>query len=153
MDVLEERKQRENQWQYNKWLSCGFKGEMTVNDCGWCSNGVYFEPPNQYVLFNKPRYNASIEYMRLPNEKWIAGSHTLFPSHGWAYGLSVWNKQYDTKEGAVSAEISKIEKSLDRFDKKKFVLDAIQACKNEFKESPVGVDFETVTRFEQISLF
>jgi len=153
MGTFDERKVRENRAIYEKWLSCGFQGEMILNDCGWCVNGIYFEPKNSYVLFDKWPFHATIEYMQFPNGKWIAGSHTNFPIHGWAYGLSVWNEQFETKEEAVIKEIQKIEKSLTEKDKKKFVLDGIQTCKNHFKKPLFEVVFEPTAQFEQVSLF
>ena len=39
-ESFQERKERENQKRYKKWLSCGFTGEMHINDCGWCDNGL-----------------------------------------------------------------------------------------------------------------
>lgn len=152
-ETFEERQKRENESLYKKWLACGFQGEMKINDCGWCINGVYFEPKNQYVLFEKFPFKSSIEYMQLPNGKWIAGSHGTFPIHGWGHGLSVWCEQYDTKEQAVNSQIDYIEKSLEKRDKKPFVLQAIQTCRNMFKEPAFEMVFEPTSQFEQVSLF
>ena len=153
MSEFDERKKRENQNHYAKWLSCGFKGEMKLNDCGWCINGVHFEPKNQYVLFDKIPFKASIEYMQLPNGKWIAGSHGNFPLHGWGWGLSIFNEQFNTMEEAVNNQIDHIENSLEEKDKKKFVLDGIQTCRNHFKKQTFEMAFNPMSEFEQTSLF
>ena len=39
-ETFDERKEQDNARQYRQWLSCGFKGEMHVNDAGWCDNGL-----------------------------------------------------------------------------------------------------------------
>ena len=73
--------------------------------------------------------------------------------HGYGYGISVWSKQFDTENEAVTNEINRIENSLTDKDKKPFVLNAIQTCRNEFKESLFEVVFEPQAQFEQVSLF
>ena len=45
------------------------------------------------------------------------------------------------------------EQSLYEKDKKKFVLDAIQRCRNEFKSADVELAFDATARFNQMSLF
>lgn len=155
-ETFEERKKRENDALYQKWLSCGFTGEMRINECGWCVNGVSLsnhEQAKKVVLFEKWPFKSHIEYMQLPNGKWISGSSCTFPLHGWGHGLSIWCKQYETKEEAVTKELDVIEKSLEERDKKKFVLDAIQTCRNEFKEAQFEMAFEPVAQFEQVALF
>ena len=48
----------------------------------------------------------------------------------------------------------KIEKALEEKDRKKFVLDALQTCRNHFKApSLLEVAFEPMAQFEQIALF
>ena len=91
--------------------------------------------------------------MQLPNKKWIVGSWLDCPLHGYCHGISVWSKQYDTESEAISAELAKIEKSLEERDKKKFVLDAIQTCRNNYKESLFEMAFAPAAQFEQVTLF
>lgn len=156
MGVFEERQERENKRQYEKWLSCGFRGNMEIDKNGWCVNGLSFykeENIERKILFDKAHFIGRIEFMELPNGNWISGSSCTFPLHGWGHGLSVWNKQYETKEEAVTKELDYIENSLEERDKKKFVLDAIQTCRNEFKEATFKTVFEPSAQFEQIDLF
>ncbi len=156
-NTFEERQRIENERQYRQWLSCGFSGEMEVNDSGWCTNGISFykdERLQKWVLFDKPYFRASIEYLQFPNGKWAAGSSATFPLHGWGHGVSVWSKQYNTRQEAIFEQIDYIEHSLyDGKDKKKFVMDALQCCRNKFKETDVEMAFEPTAQFEQVSLF
>lgn len=155
-ETFKERQERENKRQYQKWLSCGFKGEMEVNEHGWCTNGLGLfkdEKVKKKILFDKPRFVAIVEYMQLPNRKWISGSYCTFPLHGWAHGISIWDKQYETKEEAVTSELNYIEKALDEKDRKPFVLNAIQTCRNEFKVALFEMVFEPMAQFEQVALF
>lgn len=153
-ETFEERKERENQRQYQKWLSCGFVGEMCLNDCGWCENGVSFsEQAKKIILFDKYPFSANIEYLQLPNKKWIAGSRLICPLHGYGYGISVWSKQFDTENEAVTNEINRIENSLTDKDRKPFVLNAIQTCRNKYKKEMFETAFEPTAQFEQVTLF
>ena len=156
-ETFTERQQRENQRQYQQWLSCGFKGEMHLNDCGWCDNGISLsnhEQAKKIILFDKHPFSAHIEYMELPNGKWIVGSWLNCPLHGYCHGISVWSKQYESESDAINAELDRIEKALEEKDRKKFVLDALQTCRNRYKEpSLLEAAFEPMSQFEQIALF
>ena len=155
-ETFDERKEQDNARQYRQWLSCGFKGEMHINDAGWCDNGLSLsdhEDAKRIDLFDKYPFRAHIEYMQLPNKKWIVGSWLDCPLHGYCHGISVWSKQYDTESEAISAELAKIEKSLEERDKKKFVLDALQTCRNNYKESLFEMAFAPAAQFEQVTLF
>ena len=153
---MDERKQIENDRQYRQWLSCGFAGEMHMNECGWCDNGLSLsnhEQAKKIVLFDKYPFSAHVEYMQLPNKKWIVGSWLSCPLHGYCHGISVWSRQYDSEADAINAELDKIERSLETKDRKPFVLDAIQACRNDYKESLFDVVFEPSAQFQQLALF
>ena len=155
-ETFDERQTRENDRQYQQWLSCGFVGEMHMNECGWCDNGISLsnhEQAKKIVLFDKYPFSAHLEYMQLPNKQWIVGSWLNCPLHGYCHGISVWSKQYDTEADAVNAELDKIEKSLETIDRKPFVMDAIQSCRNNYKESLFDVVFEPAAQFEQLALF
>ena len=155
-EAFDERQSRENDRQYRQWLSCGFTGEMHINDCGLCDNGISLskhEQAKKIILFDKHPFSAHIEYMQLPNGKWIVGSWLNCPLHGYCHGISVWSNQYDTEADAIKAEISKIEKSLEARDRKAFVIDAIQSCRNNYKENLFEMAFEPLAQFEQVSLF
>lgn len=156
METFEERQKRENEKTYRQWLSCGFVGEMRLNDCGWCVNGIALykhENAKKVTLFDKHPFSAYIEYMQLPNKKWIAGSSLNCPLHGYVHGMSVWSKQYETKNEAVTEQINMIEKSLEEKDRKPFILNAIQTYRNEFKDSPFEMAFKPASTFEQVALF
>jgi hypothetical protein len=47
-----------NQKQYKKYLSCGYTGEMTVNEYGWCDNEVRTGDMETIDLFDKDRSRA-----------------------------------------------------------------------------------------------
>ncbi len=153
---MDERKQSENDRQYRQWLSCGFTGEMHVNNAGFCDNGLSLsnhEQAKKIVLFNRYPFSAHLEYMQLPNSKWIVGSWLNCPLHGYCHGISVWSKPYNTENEAIIAELDKIERSLEPKDRKPFILDAIQTCRNTFKNSLFEAAFEPTARFEQVALF
>ena len=71
--------------------------------------------------------------------------------NGDSLGLSGFTPAGTAK--AVTAELAKIEKSLEERDKKKFVLDAIQTCRNNYKESLFEMAFAPAAQFEQVALF
>ena len=73
--------------------------------------------------------------------------------HGYGSACSVWDPQYDTKEEAITAELDRIEKALEEKDRKPFVLQALQAQRNNFKQVEIEMAFEPMTQFEQVSLF
>ena len=153
---MDERKQSVNDRQYLQWLSCGFTGEMHVNSAGWCDNGLSLsnhEHAKKIILFDKHPFYAHLEYLRLPNQKWIIGSWLSCPLHGYCHGISVWSQQYDTVSEAITSELDKIERSLGAKDRKPFVLDAIQTCRNNYKESLFDVVFEPSAQFQQLVLF
>lgn len=155
-ETFDERKERDNARQYRQWLSCGFKGKMHVNDAGWCDNGLSLsnhEQARRIELFDKFPFRAHIEYMQLPNKKWIVGSWLDCPLHGYCHGISVWSKQYDTESEAITSELDRIEDALEEKDRKKFVLQAIQTCRNQFKEAVFEMAFEPMAQFEQVVLF
>lgn len=154
--TFDERQIRENERQYQKWLSCGFTGTMHLNDYGWCDNGLSLsdhEQAKKIVLFDRHSFSAHIEYMQLPNGKWIVGSWLNCPLHGYCHGISVWSEQYETENEAVTTELDKIEKMLEPKDRRSFVLDAIQTCRNSFKENLFEMAFAPLAQFEQVTLF
>ncbi len=156
METFEQRQKRENDRQYRQWKSAGFQGEMTIDRNGWCTNGISFykdKNVKKLILFDKPYFRASIEYMQFPNGRFASGSSATFPLHGWGHGLSVWSRQHTTLQAAIYEQLDYIEKSLYEKDKKKFVLDAIQRCRNEFKSADVELAFDATARFTQMSLF
>lgn len=72
MGTFKERQEIENRQLYEKWLSCGFVGDMVLNECGWCENGIALykhENAKKVTLFDKHPFSAYIEYMQLPNKK------------------------------------------------------------------------------------
>ena len=152
--TFEDRQKRENEKYYKRWLACGFTGEMTVNKHGW------FEPVlrlhcqvETLTVFDNKGYRARIEYCHLPNGNWVAASDLTCPMHGYGSACSIWDTQYETKEEAVNKEIDRIEKALEEKDRKKFILDAIQTCRNQFKEAVFEMAFEPMAQFEQVALF
>ena len=154
--MADDRKRLEAERIYRQWLACGFKGEMRLDKYGWCTNGITFyesDGAKERVLFDKPRYRAVVKYMQFPNGKWIAGSSCTFPLHGWGHGLSIWCNQYETKAEAILSELNHIEKSLEDRDKKDFVLNGIQSCRNQFTDKEVEMAFEPSSQFEQTTLF
>ena len=50
-------------------------------------------------------------------------------------------------------ELDRIEKALEDKDRKPFVLQAIQAQRNNYKQMEIEMAFEPMTQFEQVSLF
>ena len=152
--TFEERQKRENKEYYRKWLACGFKGEIPVNEYGWFIPVLRLHyPVETLTVFNKKGYRGNIEYCQLPNKRWVAASDLTCPMHGYGSACSVWNPQYDTKEEAITAELDRIEKALEEKDRKPFVLQALQAQRNSFKKTEIEATFEPLAQFEQIALF
>lgn len=153
-ETFEERKRRENEAYYKKWLECGFTGEMPINDNGWFVPVFRLHYPVETIeVFNQKGYRASVEYCQLPNGKWVASSDLICPLHGFGGACSVWDKQYATKNEAITHELDLIEKGLEEKDRKSFVLQALQTCRNMFKEPVFEMVFEPMSQFEQVSLF
>ena len=153
-DSFKERQERENEKYYKKYLSCGFTGEMPINEYGWFIPVLRLHYPVQEItVFDKNGYSARIEYCQLPNKKWVAASDLTCPMHGYGSACSVWNKQYETKDEAITVELDRIEKALEQKDRKPFVLQAIQTKRNAFKQTEIEMAFKPMTNFEQVSLF
>ncbi len=155
METFEERQKRENQKCRDKWISCGFSdSEIKLNEHGWLIPVLRLHyPVETIIVFDKKGYRASIEFCQLPNKKWVASSDLTCPLYGYGSACSVWDTQYESKEEAVTKEIDRIEKALGEQDKKKFVMDGLQNCRNEFKPNLFEVVFEPSSQFQQISLF
>lgn len=153
METFEERQKRENQQTYEKWLSCGFAGEMILNDAGWFD----YKLPNvvKITVFEKSYQNhAYIGYTQLPNGKWVAGSDMFCATHGYCHSASIWSKQYDTQEEAILAQLDYIERELNDKDKKqKFIMNGIQNLRNQYRQPSFEVVFEPMAHFEQVALF
>ena len=141
-ETFTERQNRENQKYYERWLACGFTGEM--KHC----------PVETMTVFDNKGYRAKIEYCHLPNGNYVAASDLTCPTHGYGSACSVWDTQYETKEEAIMVELDRIQKALeDNKDRKPFVLQAIQAQRNNYKQMEFEMAFEPMTQFEQVSLF
>ena len=153
-ESFEDRQKRENEKNYKRWLSCGFTGEMTVNKYGW------FEPVlrlhcsvETLTVFNHKGYCARITFCHLPNGNWVAASDLSCPTHGYGSACSIWDEQHPSKEEAIMVELARIEKALEDKDRKPFVLQAIQAQRNNHKQMDIEMAFEPTTQFVQVSLF
>lgn len=150
-ETFEERKKRENKKFYEKWLSCGFKGKMEFDEHGWVKNGWNIQGKEK-VVFDKGCLNrASLFYTQLPNGKWISGSDVFCRVAGHCHGLSIWNKQHDTKEEAVEQALKDIERIIHPKDKKS-LMKLVEAVRNEFKQDTLFIPIAT-EQFEQVSLF
>lgn len=153
-ETFKQRQQRENQKYYEKWLECGFTGEMDLNEHGWFVPVLRLHyPVNTLKVFDEKGYRASIEFCQLPNKKWVAASDLTCPMHGYGSACSVWDTQYETKEEAIMVELDRIEKALEDKDRKPFVLQALQTQRNNYKQMEIEMAFNPMTQFEQVSLF
>ena len=153
-ETFKERQDRENRKYYEKWLACGFTGEIETDKHGWFIPVLRLHYPTDTIeVFNKNCYHATIEFCQLPNGKWVAASDLSCPMHGYGSSCSVWDTQYATKGEAITAELNQIEKSLTDKERKPFVMQAIQTCRNKLKELDVEMAFEPLAQFEQVSLF
>ncbi len=153
-ETFEERQKRENQKYYEKWLACGFTGEMKTNEHGWFIPVLRLHYPVKTItIFDKKGYRASLEVCQLPNKNWVAASSLTCPLHGYGSACSIWDTQYKTKEEAIMVELDRIEKALESKDRKPFVLQALQDQRNNYKQMDIEMAFEPMTQFEQISLF
>ena len=153
-ETFEQRQQRENQKYYERWLACGFTGEMTLNEYGWFIPVLRLHcPVETLTVFDNKGYRSRIEFCHLPNGRWVAASDLTCPTHGYGSACSVWDTQYETKEEAIMVELGRIEKALEPKDRKPFNLEAIQSCRNRFKVIDVEMAFTPLAQFEQIELF
>ena len=155
METFEERQKRENQKCLKQWLACGFSdGEMKLNEHGWFIPVLRLHYPVETItVFDNKGYRARIEYCQLPNKRWVAASDLTCPMHGYGSACSIWDTQYDTKEEAIMVELDRIEKALEVKDHKPFVLNAIQTCRNNYKQMDIEMAFEPMAQFEQVALF
>ena len=153
-ETFEQRQQRENQKYYERWLACGFTGEMKLNEYGWFIPVLRLHcPVETLTVFDNKGYRSRIEFCHLPNGRWVAASDLTCPTHGYGSACSVWDTQYETKEEAIMAELDRIEKALEPKDRKPYNLEAIQSCRNRFKVIDVEMAFTPLAQFEQIALF
>lgn len=151
METFEERQKRENEKTYRKWLSCGFTGEMKIDEHGWCRLDTDLAG-EEFEVFNKCYTNkARISITQLPNKKWISGSDAFCRTHGHGYGLSIWNKQYESKEDAIEEALDRVAREIDEKDKS-VLLKKVEEFRCRFKKDTLYVSVET-ERFEQVSLF
>ncbi len=147
-------KDRENQKYYERWLACGFTGEMKLNEHGWFIPVLRQHcPVETLTVFDNKGYRAQIEFCCLPNGNWVAASDLTCPMHGYGSACSIWDTQHKTKEEAIMEELDRIEKALEDKDRKPFVLQAIQAQRNNHKQMDIEMAFEPTTQFVQVSLF
>ena len=155
MGTFEERQERENRQHYEKWLSCGFTGEMLLNEHGWFDECYKIPNITKIEVFRKGyQHRAELEYTQLPNGKWIAGSDLWCATYGYCHGVSIWDKQYDTQEEAILAGLDYIESRLEGKDKKqKFILNGIQNLRNKYKKPSFEAVFDPACSFEQVALF
>ena len=162
MSEFRERQEKENRRKYEKWLSCGFIGEMTTDEYGWCNNEINRSELERITIFEKGyQYRAHIEYYHLPNGKWVSGSSLTCPIHGYGSGASIWASQYDSKEEAVTAELDRIENSMEEKDRQPFVMKALEACRKKYKKLEtttatvfdIDPEFYYGKNFQQTSLF
>ena len=153
-ETFTERQKRENQKYYERWLACGFTGEMKLNEYGWFIPVLRLHCPVETLsVFDNKGYRAKIEFCHLPNGAWVAASDLTCPTHGYGSACSVWDTQYETKEEAIMVELDRIEKALEPKDRKPYNLEAIQSCRNRFKVIDVEMAFTPLAQFEQIALF
>ncbi len=153
-ETFEQRQQRENQKFYERWLACGFTGEMKLNEHGWFIPVLRLHcPAETLTVFDNKGYRSKIEFCHLPNGHWVAASDLTCPTHGYGSACSVWDTQYGTKEEAIMVELGRIEKALEPKDRKPYNLEAIQSCRNRFKVIDVEMAFTPLAQFEQIALF
>ena len=93
-ETFKERQDRENRQYYEKWLACGFTGEMEVNEYGWFIPVLRLHYPVETItVFDKQGYRARIEFCYWPNGNWVATSDLICPMYGYGSACSVWDTQ------------------------------------------------------------
>ena len=74
-ETFEQRQKRENQKYYERWLACGFTGEMKLNEYGWFIPVLRLHcPVETMTVFDNKGYRSRIEFCHLPNGAWVAAS-------------------------------------------------------------------------------
>lgn len=151
METFKERQERENRQHYEKWLSCGFTGQMLIDDSGWCRLGNNLDG-EEIKVFDKGYMNkATIKVLQLPNKNWISGSDAFCRTHGHGHGLSIWNRQYQTKEEAIEEALDRVEHEIDEKDRKTLIK-KVEEIRSRFKQDTLFVPVVT-EHFEQVALF
>ena len=159
-ETFNERQARENAQHYAQWLSCGYKGDMVLNEYGWCRNDLDKDAIKVLNVIESKQIDAEVEYAQLPNGKWVAGTHLTTKvgcCFGHWHGASIWGKQYDTKGEAVTVALDGIMNAVKNQNSKALTPafeTAFKKYHNQFANASVfDAFFGAGASFEQVSLF
>lgn len=95
------RQQIMNYRHYHQWLSCGYEGEPTFNEYGWCNNCIPDDAIEYIPLWSNDCINNEIEVAQLPNGKWVCGYNYMLSDSGGVAGCSIWHTQFASRLEAV----------------------------------------------------
>lgn len=122
-----------NRRSYDKYKECGFTDEPIFDSYGWFQNDRTLEAQETITLWLSENHKNAVECLQLPNGKWISGIHYMLSESGCFHGLSVWNKQYDSRVKALSSPIlpllNRLRKSSRQKDRE-HVTDIVKALDN-----------------------
>lgn len=104
----DERQQVINYRRYHQWLECGYKGEISFDEYGWCSNDIPASDIEKIELWHNDNTDNYIEVAQLPNGKWVNGCFYILTESGCAYGCSIWGEKYNTRLEALDSVIKRI---------------------------------------------
>jgi len=107
-----ERQQVINYRHYQQWLECGYKGEISFDKYGWCTNEIPASYIEKIELWHNDYTENYIEVAQLPNGKWVNGCFCTLTESGCAGGCSIWGQKYDTRLEALDSAIKRIIKQL-----------------------------------------
>ena len=133
MTPFEQLQEKNNKRQYLKYLSCGYTGSLTVNEYGWCNNGIDREKVEIIDVFRKNQIYANVQVIHLPNGKWTAGSNCSMTTYGYGRGVSIWGEQYATRRDAVESQLNRIESFINTKDLTASIKSSIEACRKELQ--------------------
>ena len=103
-----ERQQVMNYRHYHQWLECGYKGKISFDKYGWCTNEIPASDIEKIELWHNDNTDNYIEVAQLPNGKWVNGCFCFLAESGCAGGCSIWGQKYDTRLKALDSAIKRI---------------------------------------------
>ena len=109
-----ERQQVMNYRNYHQWLECGYKGEISFDKYGWCTNEIPASDIEKIELWHNDYTENYIEVAQLPNGKWVNGCFCTLTESGCAGGCSIWGEKYETRLKALDNAIKRITEQIQR---------------------------------------
>lgn len=134
MNEASKYKTKENERQYKQYLSCGYTEKFTVDKYGRCCNKINRNEIEKIDIFRKNNIYGLVEIIQLPNKNWTTGSQLSMSSYGYGSCVTIWHKQYKTKNEAIEEELNYLESNIKPKDLIGYIKNAIKTYRNSLKE-------------------